>query len=95
MRLYHITPRRNKLSILERGILLSLARCVPPAVWLCRRAVVERMLDHVRRRHLCDDVCVVMVEVRFPRGSARPGGLVSITRDVPARSVKGELFVEV
>ena len=95
MRLYHVTPRRNKIQILREGIRVSMARFYPLRVWLVTRSWVDWAIDDCRQRHGCDDVCVLMCEVRVPRSGVTLGGIVSITRDVPARNVKGELYVEV
>lgn len=94
MRLYHVTQRRNKIPILREGIRVSMARFRPQRVWLVTRSWLEWAIADCRHRHGCDDVCVLMCEVRVPRATVMLGGIVCITRDVPAKNVKGELFVE-
>lgn len=94
MKLYHATPRANKASILRSGLLLAAARCEPRRIWMCGRRRVQWAIDHCRRRHKVDDVCVIYLEVPVRELERCGYGLFRSAADIGPARVKGELFVE-
>ena len=89
MKLRHATPRVNLSSIRERGLLLSFARCTPAAVWLHVPSRSAGLTLHAMRRHACDDIAVI--EVNVPRSwltRSRWRGLWIVRRDVPPSRIR-------
>jgi len=63
--LYHITPRKNLLSILQAGLTPKAAKGRRKVVWLCSGALLPWALDHLAAYHDChiSELAILKVEV--------------------------------
>lgn len=63
--LYHVTPKENLASILERGILPQMSRGKEKVSWYVDRARLNWSCAHVSARHsvAVDSLIVLFVEV--------------------------------
>src|SRR5262249_25540161 len=87
--LYHATPRRNYLSISDRGLLTAMSEGALVGVWLCEQERMHWACLHAVRRHggKIEDVMVFRVEVPrdWLKQHGNHNGLWRCTRDVPPR----------
>lgn len=94
MKLYHVTPRANKSSILENGLLRSYSRVATRELFFVPRAEVSWAVEHVRLRHGVNDIAVLYVNVRS-RQLRRMGFYhYALAADVAPRNILGELAWE-
>jgi hypothetical protein len=91
MRLYHVTPARNVLSIRQNGICLRYARCTPALIWLSTRSYLERRMAHIRERHSTEDVAVFYVNVGRETVLRRFPGTWTRQQDIPPERILGLL----
>lgn len=94
MKVYHITPRRNKESVMLHGLRADLALDGPPRVYLCHRADVEGMVRTVRQRHECADVCILYVDIGSRIYRRENAVSFYLERDVAPHKILGELALE-
>ena len=94
MRLFHITPRDNLVSIRQEGIALSYCRTVIQGIWLCSAVRSTMLQSHVAVRHLCPCERLVTIPVYVPRSWLKrwAKGIWVCKRDVPLDRLGKPLF---
>lgn len=93
MRLYHVTPVKNRDSILRTGIQVAYARTWAKAVWLCTRKQLEDKVRHVMRRHQCSDVAIFYLACRANQLRRVSDGVYCSPVDVLPEAILGELMM--
>ena len=53
MLLYHVSPRKNRVSIAKRGIDPAKAQSIWKRSWLVPAEKIGLAIEHVRKRHRC------------------------------------------
>jgi hypothetical protein len=83
--LQHATPRRNRPSIDELGLLTSRSRGKLKVVWLHSPGNTLWAVEHVAARHRVGEEAVVVLRVSVPRSALRRHrrGLWYSVRDIP------------
>ena len=94
MKLFHVTPQRNKVSIMKHGLLVSRAMTLGNTIWLVSRDRVAAAVDHVRIRHGTRDVVVLYVDVNRRKLRNPIAGVYGTTKDITPRQILGELAWE-
>ncbi len=84
MKLRHATPRRNAQSIQRRGLLTAKSKGKLPMVWLHTASRSAWAVLHTMRRHRCQDVTIVEIDVPRSWLTRSKAGLWHTDRDVPA-----------
>jgi hypothetical protein len=88
MRLRHATPSRNLRSIRRRGLLTAKSKGKLPVVWLHSASRSAWAVLHTMRRHGCNDVTVIEIDVPRSWLTRNKPGLWYCNRDVPAGRIK-------
>jgi len=94
MKAYHVTPRRNKTSIMKHGLLTHFAVSVPGTTGFVTRRGVPWMVGFIRELHGERDVCVLYVNVGRTRPPPHYLRMFRIARDIPPEKILGELAWE-
>lgn len=86
MHLYHITPRKNLLSILAAGLTPKAAKGRRKVVWFCSASKVVWALHHLAIHHDLDisELAVLCVEVFPGEVSRQRKGIYCSTVHIPA-----------
>lgn len=93
MRLYHVSPSANDVSIRTQGLLLAACRDARRLIWAVRRDMLDWAIAHVRVRHITSRVTVWVLDVPASWTRRAPHGPLMIGRDVPPGRIKGTLQV--
>lgn len=85
MRLYHATPRKNRDSILEHGLLPELADGKRKAVWLHTASKREWAILHTMKRHdvNLDEVDIIAIDLPRSKLTRRWRGLWTCAETIP------------
>lgn len=93
MRLYHVTPVKNRDSILRKGIQCAYARTVCNCVWLCTRKQLELQVAHVMRRHSCTEVAIFYLARTANQLHRVSDGVYFARVDILPETILGELML--
>jgi hypothetical protein len=87
--LYHLSPRRNLVSILEHGLRLSCAQSRQRVIWLCEGHRVAWGVRHIEKRHVCPVDYLSIFQVNVPVMDCKKfrDGIWLYGKDVPPASV--------
>jgi hypothetical protein len=84
--LYHITPRKNLLSILQSGLTPKASKGRRKVVWLCSGALIPWALDHLADYHglHVSELAILKVEVHPGEVSRQRRGIYCSTVHIGA-----------
>lgn len=94
MKVFHITPRRNKTSILELGLLTSYCHDDLDRIYLCNRGDVAAMARSMQQRHETSDVCILYVDIGQRVYCRENSASLFLERDIAPEKILGELLLE-
>lgn len=94
MKVFHVTPRKNKASIMELGLMTCYCHDDLGRIYLCSRGDLAAMVQTIRQRHETADVCVLYVDIGQRAYRRENGVSFFVERDVHPSKVLGELSLE-
>lgn len=91
--LYHVTPRKNLLSILSSGLTPKASRGRRKVIWLCSGALLPWTLDHLAEYHDChiSELAILKVEVLPGEVSRQRRGIYCSTVHIGAYRLYDQL----
>lgn len=94
MKVYHVTPRKNKASIMELGLLTCYCHDGLERVYFCNRGDLAAMVETIKQRHETADVCALYVDIGQRVYRRESSVSFFIERDIAPAKVLGELSLE-
>lgn len=94
MKIFHVTPRKNKQSIMELGLLTCYCHDDLERIYLCNRGDLAGMVRTIQQRHETADVCALYVDIGARIYRRENAVSFFVERDIAPAKVLGELSLE-